>query len=148
MKRLFLICIILLTFKVFSCSCIGEASIEYAFHKADVVAEVEVLSVRVDTVVMEDDFEGSWDYTIRVYSVKIKESFKGVLKGSIVEIASGMSGGDCGYIFEPGKVYIVYARKAKYSGRELDFEMVSTDICTRTCLFDVEEKIRLKKISN
>jgi len=43
-----------------------------------------------------------------------------------IEITTGRSDGDCGYRFEVGGDYVVYARKTE--GRAL----MSTDICTRT----------------
>jgi hypothetical protein len=54
----------------------------------------------------------------------VKESFRGNVSG-IVEIATGSGGGDCGYNFEQGKSYIVYAGKN-------DAGELTTGICTRT----------------
>ncbi|HEV2663887.1 MAG TPA: hypothetical protein VG324_03205, partial [Blastocatellia bacterium] len=60
------------------------------------------------------------------YSVtfEIEETFKG-LKGKSVKIATDAGGGSCGYYFEVGKEYLVYA----YGASE---DSLRTNICTRT----------------
>ena len=49
------------------------------------------------------------DFPYKRVSFAVTETFKGTPE-SHVELGTGMGGGDCGYVFEPGKEYVVYAR--------------------------------------
>ena len=54
----------------------------------------------------------------------VEDTFRGSLGGNDVEILTGMGGGDCGYGFEKGKKYLVYA--SEHRGR------LYAGICSRT----------------
>jgi len=80
-------------------------------------------AVFVGTVVsgrLEADF---W----RRYEFRVDEPLKGKL-GTKVEISTGRGGGDCGYSFEIGEKYLVYAGGSP--------ENLGTSICTRTKPYD------------
>lgn len=67
--------------------------------------------------------------TVSTYDVgeiyfEVLEAFTGVKKGARVTIHSGKGGGDCGYWFEHGETYLIYA-----GGNE---EKLGTSICTKT----------------
>jgi hypothetical protein len=47
-------------------------------------------------------------YPHMLVTFQILETFKGP-KASDVQLSTGMGGGDCGYLFETGKTYVVYA---------------------------------------
>jgi hypothetical protein len=58
--------------------------------------------------------------------MRVGEVLSGVAPGeNEIEIATGMGGGDCGYPFQPGEDYVVYAYK-NAEGR------LETNICSRT----------------
>ena len=57
----------------------------------------------------------------------VNESFRGIEERS-VELETGMGGGDCGFAFESGQSYLVYAYSNKETGK------LGTGICTRTQL--------------
>jgi hypothetical protein len=57
---------------------------------------------------------------------KVGESWKGI-RSAEAKVFTGQGGGDCGYKFETGKQYLVYAYKRTDSGLE-------TNICQRTAL--------------
>jgi hypothetical protein len=64
----------------------------------------------------------------QTYSVTVKLKVERVWKGSLPEeisIVTGRGGGDCGYRFELGESYLVYA----YSSNE---SSLGTNICQRT----------------
>ena len=65
------------------------------------------------------------DFPYKLVSFSVTETFKG---SSVrrVDLVTGMGGGDCGYFFEPGKEYVVYAY-----GNEDD---LGTGICSLTGL--------------
>ena len=61
--------------------------------------------------------------------IRVVESFRGTQKvGDLVDVRTGMGGGDCGYHFEIGKQYLVDARD---QGGTLN-----TEICSRTASLD------------
>lgn len=62
---------------------------------------------------------------MRVVRLLVKESFRGVDVPE-VEVLTGSGGGDCGFGFQIGHEYLVYADR-----RETDQQLV-TGICTRT----------------
>lgn len=61
----------------------------------------------------------------RVYKFAVEEAFSGVV-GAEVEVWTGAGGGDCGFPFERGARYVVYAQRDDETGS------LSTSICTRT----------------
>jgi hypothetical protein len=63
-------------------------------------------------------------YSKRRVHISVDETFRGNVSG-VVPIATGAGGGDCGYNFEEGKSYLVYAYKN-------DEGQLGTGICTRT----------------
>ncbi|HYE17437.1 MAG TPA: hypothetical protein VEA69_03275 [Tepidisphaeraceae bacterium] len=66
------------------------------------------------------------DRSIRV-TIAVEKSWKGDAKAELV-VSTGMDGGDCGYGFQQGKSYVVYAY-ARDKG-------LSTGTCSRTCHVD------------
>lgn len=111
-----------------ACSCVFDADANhacFAFADSDAiflgrVSEIEEIW-RPEGEGRRSD-EPAWPER-RVRFV-IEEVFRGV-DGTEVEVTTGMGGGDCGYGFEVGESYLVYAYGAA-SGRP------ATGICTRT----------------
>ena len=68
---------------------------------------------------------GEYDIPARLVRFKIDQPFRGV-KGNEVVVRTGLGGGDCGYNFQLGGQYLVYA----YS----DGNKLATGICSRTRL--------------
>src|SRR5579863_2056644 len=107
-----------------ACSCIPHSVCDpYRYGDADFIGEV--LSKRLAS--SNGTFAlGSWNM---LYRIRVIESFRGPQKaGDIVEVRTGMGGGDCGYEFEIGHQYLVDARS---SGGNL-----STSICSPTASLD------------
>ena len=71
--------------------------------------------------------QGQIAYTVAPLLVRfrVQERFRGATD-NIVEVSTGRGGGDCGYPFQVGEAYLVYAFKAGDSGT------VRTGICSRT----------------
>ncbi len=65
--------------------------------------------------------------------------------GEYVTVFTGMGDGDCGFNFQIGKSYLVYANNETQDGEEL----LRTNICTRTAevTSDVDELTTLKKLA-
>ena len=137
MKSLiFLGALLLLPFNSYCCTCIGKASIVSALKKADVVFLGTVYSKNIvafsDTII-----EGvTVDIIIGQYTFIVGFSFKGLTKVDTITVFTGLGDGDCGFPFELGKNYIVYAycETKRYRGGPDVEPFLFTDVCTRTRL--------------
>ena len=98
---------------VAACDCVASTPCRAVAH-ADAVLIGRVLSV-------VDAPDGQW---ARVVRVAVSESFIGGHTGEI-EVRTGMGGGDCGYRFDVGSTYVVYAHRT-------DAGELTTSICSRT----------------
>ena len=94
-----------------ACSCMGPQAPCEAAWQVDAVFVAQV--VRVERSSMR----------VRAHLLPL-ETFLGA--SDITSVDTGMGGGDCGYAFQPGETYVIYARGDKTSGR------YSTGICNRT----------------
>lgn len=83
-----------------------------------------VFSGRVASVSVARSDSEFWGPRLRVFRFEILEGFSGV-DGAVVDVRTGMGGGDCGVDFEEGKSYFVYARR-------MEDGSLSTSICSRT----------------
>src|SRR4029077_7046055 len=60
----------------------------------------------------------------RAVAVRVLRTYRGVASGTVT-VMTGLSGGDCGFDFETGKQYLIYAS-------EVGPRMFFTSICTGT----------------
>ncbi|HYE72736.1 MAG TPA: hypothetical protein VEF04_05370, partial [Blastocatellia bacterium] len=72
--------------------------------------------------------QGERDWGRVQVSFTVQEALRGVT-GEQIEIFTGMGGGDCGYSFQRGGLYLVYAHRNEATGH------LSTSICSRTRRF-------------
>ncbi|HEY0075399.1 MAG TPA: hypothetical protein VGB77_14970 [Abditibacteriaceae bacterium] len=113
MKRIWFYLLVLLVFNskfALCCSCAEPDPPEQALKSADAVFAGKVISLT-----SSGRFSGT-------YSFQVNESWKGASL-NILFIRTGRGGGDCGYGFEIGQEYLVYA----YGKSGL-----STHTCSRT----------------
>ena len=101
-----------------ACSCIGGLPICQTFWQTDAVFAGTVLSIEPIPNPSGERFMAHQRIRFQV-----QEAWRGGVEG-IVEIRTGAGGGDCGYRFEQGEAYLVYAH-ARGGG-------LSTSICSRT----------------
>ena len=100
------------------CSCLWTPSVSQALSEAQAVFVGRVVSKRPTTRgTFWETSPGEFAYEFRV-----ERSWKGVTGPSVI-ILTGAGGGDCGWPFELGGRYLVYAH---------DSEGLRTNICTRT----------------
>jgi hypothetical protein len=139
MKRLFAIVLLALAAEeAGACSCIGPRPPDEAFASATHVFEGKVVAVSDqytlfrkawDVVGETLDRQRDWNSYARTHGFKVvfevTRSWKGSLKKRFV-LYTGRGGGDCGYPFKTGQVYVVYAY--------CDAAYCETNICTRTRL--------------
>lgn len=101
-----------------ACTCVVGAPVCDTFWKTDVVFAGEVLEIAPIPNPSGRQFMAHKRVRFRV-----DQSWRGAVEGT-VEITTGAGGGDCGYGFEKGERYLVYA-SARDGG-------LSTSICSRT----------------
>lgn len=89
--------------------------------------------------------------------LNVNKIFKGVKAIQKIRIVTGIGGGDCGYYFQTGKTYIVYAKKQPYilidsfndenrtSFKSHDEILFETDDCTGTTDQVAKEEATLKR---
>ncbi len=77
------------------------------------------------------------------YKILVTVKYKGQLSSDTITIVTGVGGGDCGYVFEIGKLYIIYAFKP---GSVSSKNIFSTNACTRTMRYDEKEIESIKRI--
>ena len=112
------------------CSC-GASSVQQAYEHADAVVEGEVLDInwgylRLAWCAMSSFFGADpSDYaSCGVHmTLAVGHRWKGP-EASVVKVATGRGGGDCGVPFEEGKSYLLYLY-------ELRPDIFGTDICMR-----------------
>lgn len=101
------------------CSCVGPREVPAALESAKAVFAGTVVAIRDTTVQTQ---HGPWSQ--RVVTLRVDRTWKGVESETVV-VLTGWGGGDCGFPFERGESYLVYA-----NGRP--GELLGTGICGRT----------------
>ncbi|MBA4121425.1 MAG: hypothetical protein H0X72_03030 [Acidobacteria bacterium] len=119
-----------------ACSCVPQES--ESIEKQVKEAYTNSTAVFVGEVVEVIEKPDTFNTEVKFKNVK---SWKNEFKDS-VSITTGRGGGDCGYEFEVGKKYLIYAYGDK--GK------LGTNICTRTSDFESNKDIaflnKMKKI--
>ena len=160
-KFVFLIFGLLANFYSSACSCIGKQSVSEALKASDLVVSARIVGLQkikiwddtsivqwnynpaVDTISFEQYKFEEENYGIHEleYTIVVESSFKGAKQGDTLKIRTGYGGGDCGFPFDLGKKYLIYAvfaysinyseKKSGESKKELQ-GVFNTDICQRT----------------
>ncbi len=110
-----------------ACSCLQEKPPCDAFGAADAVFSGVVVEFSKQFDGHEIEVDGrkmKIPYAV-VARLLIDKAYKGV-SGTEVEITTGAGGGDCGYAFQTGRHYLVYAYRVEQNGK------LGTGICSRT----------------
>ncbi len=149
MKKTFLL-ILILVFSItesFACSCIETnesltKKVEKAFTESDLIISGQVIDIKIEN---KARIKSSADPII--YKFEITKTIKGKVEKEFIEIVSEDSGVSCGYKFELGKSYLVYARKSthftKMTKNEFDFV---TSLCDRNQKLNTVHKKELRKL--
>jgi hypothetical protein len=122
-KFLFTTCLLTLSWLLglsqlaYACTCAMPKPPCEEYWQKDAVFVGEVTALKA-----AKDAEG-WQK--RLVTLAITEAFRGVT-GKEVTLSTGLSGGDCGFGFQPGGQYLVYAYRNKQSGQ------LSASSCSRT----------------
>jgi hypothetical protein len=127
---------------VAACSCAPPGTLQQSRDQSTQVFLGRVISVEDRTPAMDknwltavtdwvkqlfgaDQPVSDQDFPYKRVSFLVTETFKGP-SVSRIDVRTGLGGGDCGYSFDPGKEYVVYA----YG----EADTLRTGICSRTGL--------------
>lgn len=128
---------VLNTSDIFACSCslpIGNKSTKQQVEES----YKNSTAVFIGEVVEAIKKPNTYFFQVKL---KVDNSWKNDLQGEIILI-TGQSSGDCGFPFQIGEKYLVYAYGAK--------DRLGTNICTRTSVFESNEDVaflnKIKKI--
>jgi hypothetical protein len=105
---------------VYACSCAEPPSVETQVERSEAVFAGRVLEVA--------EQKSARGYMTKAALFEVGQIWKGGAESQIV-IHTGSGGGDCGYYFEAGKDYLVYAHSTEMYG---DKDQLVTIICDRT----------------
>lgn len=95
-------------------------------HAQQVDAVFAGVALQVGDHAMPADVENPEGYQALRTTFLVTAVWKGLVRDTLA-VVSGQGGGDCGYVFEPGRRYLVYAY--------VEDGDLGTDICTRTTPF-------------
>jgi len=109
---------------VYACSCARPQTVEAQFSRSEAVFAGRVLEVKEQRYL-----NGSMT---KAALFEVSHIWKGGPESQII-IHTGSGGGDCGFNFEDGKEYLVYAHPSTMYG---DKELLITIICDRTNVLD------------
>jgi Tissue inhibitor of metalloproteinase len=149
MKKAYLIIFIfsLAITKTFACSCIGtneslSKKVQKSFNQSDLILIGKVIDKEL---IFNEEYQSSADPVI--YKFEVTKIIKGKLKKEIIEIASERSEISCGYEFEIGKSYLVYALRSSHfsSITKNEFDLV-TSLCSRNQKLSKVKKEELRKL--
>lgn len=104
----------------YACSCVQPSAVEEELGRSDAVFTGRVLKV--------NDHKSREGYLTKSALFEVNQIWKGRSESQII-IHTGGGGGDCGYPFEKGKEYVVYASLSTMYG---DQEKLVSIICSRT----------------
>ena len=150
---------------IFACSCKDIPTIEESIQNNDLIFEgkvltyeiIEYFSNSVEKVIPMDSvkyklatqYSGMSDFEKGTIMAKCRVLVQKLIKGTIatdtITIITGLGGGDCGYIFEASKNYLVYANVQSNERKAQGRDYFTTTICTRTKKYNKREARKVEK---
>ena len=151
MKSAIMVLVVLLSlfqFGAIACKCGEKESVKKEIKKSDAV--FTGLVVAEETFTVRDTILGTDNVVTNLFrKVKLKANalYKGELQTDTIEVITGVGGGDCGFGFEIGKVYVVYADyKTQFSPLgNSTARYLFTHVCKRTKAMDQAEVNEIQK---
>lgn len=150
------------TFNSFACSCEGEGTVAGSVKYSDIVFSGQVISRTLTTsydslgIVVTGDTSKMYfkwrEFPTAVVKIKVDRIFKGQLVSDTLTILTPPNGASCGYRFQVGEKYIVYATifdemlmTDKLKRRTFDNKTFWTHQCTRTQNWNATEENEIIK---
>ena len=151
----------------FACSCTPKSKIKVAYEGSQVVVSGEVIQVELewtpDSTQIKELMALGWSadalekkqigFHYKKVQLKVQTLYKGKTSSDTLTIYTGRGGGDCGFRFEAGKKYIVYADAKSYLlPYRKDVKVPEgdniywTNICTRTQTYNKQEVSGIEQV--
>lgn len=126
----------------FACSCIqlGNADPVAAVTGTDAVFRARVITTAMvltnddGAILRKGERETPTGFVQRLVALRVEELFKGEVAPLMILI-TGSGAGDCGYAFEDGKEYLVFATQSsekRYARLARSTPVLTTSICSYT----------------
>lgn len=140
-----------------ACTCMGAGTVENEIKERDAVFVGTIIECQEISIYDTLGPNTTIGWTEMKYTIVLETVYRGRQFSDTAYIFTGSGGGDCGFIFQIGQKYIVYANHLQgaegyVDQRVMDKKSVfSTDICTRTRAYDaheinaIEKQLRKKK---
>lgn len=136
--NIILLVFILLSFKSYSCTCINKLNVKDAIKSNDYIFVGKVQKIDLVNIESREFFKILFE---------VKSRFKGKIK-KYITIHTPPDSNTCGFPFDLKSEYIVYANLYKNvnvtKSKKLK-NIIETDICSRTKLYDKTEILKLRK---
>ena len=150
MKKNLLLILVFFTYSsASSCSCIGKITFKKEFRRSVVVVTGKVIGRKI--IEIKDSLRPQLKIQKVKYTIQVNRVYKGRIKNNLIEVTTGIGGGDCGFEFMIEKEYIIYCtyENKYYNWGDIVKKFLYTDICSRTRLTSEDElKLLNKKCKN
>jgi hypothetical protein len=165
-KILILLLSVIISNQAIACDCIIINSVEKEFNKSDYVLTGKVLSVSFIQIlengnnpqILTSKFLKEFDIfkgrILAEYRIEVIEIYKGKKRIKEINIYTGRNGGgDCGYYFKIGEKYLIYSFEDSWEVKLFGEHsrkyknILYTDICTRTKIFNKKEIEEIKLLN-
>ncbi|MFK7785119.1 MAG: hypothetical protein AB8B56_08385 [Crocinitomicaceae bacterium] len=124
MKRIYLLLFVLIgTFNLSACDCV-DLSMEEDYANHTNVFKGKIISVDL----ADDSSYGS------IVTIQVITNFKGKT-AETVSIRTGLGGPDCGFRFEEGREYVIFASLGTMYSSGYDDKLLEVTYCSNTGLF-------------
>lgn len=151
------------TAKLLACNCEGEGTVSMGIRYSDVVFSGQVISrtltknydnLGVTVIGDTSKISFKWrEFPTAVVKIKVEKMYKGQLVSDTLTILTPPNGANCGYYFQVGQKYIVYATifdqmlmTHKLKRRTFDNRTFWTHQCTRTNRWNSTEEKEILKV--
>lgn len=132
MNRLLLTLLLFISIKSYSCSCAGVPSINKNWESADEIFTAEI--IKIDSLLYGNNGAKIYSFTCRIL-----KSFKSeIYPGREFRTVLGQSSASCDFMFQVGKVYLIYAKE--------ESQTLACSICSRTNMLKNVEKEELETL--
>lgn len=126
----------------FACSCIQLSNADPvaavsgtdAVFRARAITTAMVLTNDDGAILRKDDRDTPTGFVQRLVALRVEELFKGEV-APLTILLTGSGAGDCGYAFEDGKEYLIFATfsaEKRFTRLSRSTQALTTSICTLT----------------
>ncbi len=142
------LCVTMTSQRVYACGCIGNSAIEAQYKGSEHILEGELISISLRRVPEPIDLKDS--FSVHVYSFRVDTVYKSntINAKDTIEIVTGVGGGDCGFLMELGKRYMLYdSRMPHFLKGKVPSKLTQmyTNLCARSKETTESEIVELRE---